>query len=79
MPCFVGMTRWQVALTALASAGKTSVKVFGFDGAEDVIEAIRNHKIEATGMQFPQLIAERAAILAMNISRAGGTLPRKCQ
>lgn len=52
------------AYQALASAGKTHVKVFGFDGAEDVIEAIRNHNIEATGMQFPQLIAERAAIFA---------------
>ena len=52
------------AYQALASAGKTNVRVFGFDGAEDVIEAIRNGKIEATGMQFPQLIAERAAIFA---------------
>jgi len=48
----------------LAAAGKTNVKVYGFDGAEDVIEAIRNGKIEATGMQFPQLIAEHAAIFA---------------
>jgi ABC-type sugar transport system substrate-binding protein len=52
------------AYQALAAAGKTNVKVFGFDGAEDVIEAIRNEKIEATGMQFPQLIAEHAAIFA---------------
>jgi ABC-type sugar transport system substrate-binding protein len=52
------------AYQALAAAGKKNVKVFGFDGAEDVIEAIRSGKIEATGMQFPQLIAERAAIFA---------------
>ena len=49
---------------ALAAAGKTNVRVFGFDGAEDVIDAIRSGKIEATGMQFPQLIAEHAAIFA---------------
>jgi ABC-type sugar transport system substrate-binding protein len=52
------------AYQALAAAGKTKVKVFGFDGAEDVIEAIRSGKIEATGMQFPQLIAQHAAIFA---------------
>ncbi|MEJ1239823.1 D-ribose ABC transporter substrate-binding protein [Chryseolinea sp. T2] len=52
------------AYQALASAGKTNVRVFGFDGAGDVVEAIRNGKIDATGMQFPQLIAEHAAIFA---------------
>jgi len=52
------------AYQALAAAGKTNVRVYGFDGAEDVIESIRNGKIEATGMQFPQLIAEHAAIFA---------------
>lgn len=52
------------AYQALASAGKTHVKVFGFDGAEDVVEAIRAGKVEATAMQFPQLIAEHAAALA---------------
>ncbi|HEY5918350.1 MAG TPA: D-ribose ABC transporter substrate-binding protein, partial [Chryseolinea sp.] len=49
---------------ALAAAGKPTVRVFGFDGAEAVIDAIRSGKIEATGMQFPQLIAEHAAIFA---------------
>lgn len=52
------------AYQALASAGKTNVRVFGFDGAEDVVEAIRSGKIAATGMQFPQLIAEHAAAFA---------------
>jgi ribose transport system substrate-binding protein len=52
------------AYQALASSGKTNVKVYGFDGAEDVVVAIRAGKIEATGMQFPQLIAEHAAISA---------------
>lgn len=49
------------AYQALAAAGKTRVKVFGFDGAEDVVEAIRNGKIQATAMQFPQVIAQSAA------------------
>ncbi|MGC3947052.1 MAG: D-ribose ABC transporter substrate-binding protein [Chryseolinea sp.] len=51
---------WQ----ALASAGKTHVRVFGFDGAADVVEAIKEGKIDATGMQFPQQIAEHAALFA---------------
>jgi ABC-type sugar transport system substrate-binding protein len=49
------------AYQALAAAGKTNVKVFGFDGAEDVINAIKDKKIQATGMQFPKTIAEAAA------------------
>jgi ABC-type sugar transport system substrate-binding protein len=52
------------AYQALAAAGKSNVKVFGFDGAEDVIESIRDKKIHATAMQFPQVIAEHAAIFA---------------
>src|ERR1043165_3691089 len=44
------------AYQALASAGKKDVLVFGFDGAEDAIEAIGNGKVQATGMQFPQVI-----------------------
>jgi ABC-type sugar transport system substrate-binding protein len=51
---------WQ----ALSAAGKTNVKVFGFDGAADVVEAIRDGKILATGMQFPAVIAEQAAVSA---------------
>jgi ribose transport system substrate-binding protein len=47
---------------ALASAGKAEqVMVFGFDGADDVIKAIEQKKILATGMQFPKLMAKTAA------------------
>lgn len=46
---------------ALVAAGKPDVKVFGFDGAEDAIDAIKNGKIQATAMQFPQVMAETAA------------------
>lgn len=50
------------AYQALAAAGKAAqAKVFGFDGAQDVVKAIGEGKIAATGMQFPQIMAETAA------------------
>ena len=53
------------AYQALVGAGiADSVKVFGFDGADDVVSAIQEGKITATGMQFPNVMAERAAIFA---------------
>lgn len=65
------------AYQALAAAGKNHVKVFGFDGADDVVEAIRTGKIEATAMQFPQLIAERAAIFADEFFKGKRNFPKK--
>jgi len=53
------------AYQALVAAGKAnSVKVFGFDGAEDVVNSIKDKKIVATGMQFPKVMAQTAAIYA---------------
>jgi len=50
------------AYRALVAAGKAdSVMVFGFDGAQDVIDSIRDGKIVATGMQFPKKMARMAA------------------
>lgn len=50
------------AYQALAAAGKAdTVKVFGFDGADDVVRLIAEGKIVATGMQFPKLMARTAA------------------
>lgn len=50
------------AYQAVLAAGKTDqIKVFGFDGAADVIDAIRDGKIEATVMQFPKTMAKIAA------------------
>jgi ribose transport system substrate-binding protein len=50
------------AYQALVAAGKDrDVKVFGFDGAEDVITSIKEQKIVATGMQFPKVMAKTAA------------------
>lgn len=53
------------AYQALAGAGKSNkVKVFGFDGADDVITSIQGGKVSATGMQFPKVMAEKAAVFA---------------
>jgi ribose transport system substrate-binding protein len=50
------------AYQALVAAGKDKqVKVFGFDGADDVVKLIAEGKIAATGMQFPKLMARTAA------------------
>jgi len=50
------------AYQALLAAGKSSaVKVFGFDGADDVVALIAEGKIAATGMQFPKAMAQKAA------------------
>jgi ribose transport system substrate-binding protein len=65
------------AYQALAAAGKTTVKVFGFDGAEDVINAIKDKKIQATGMQFPQTIAEAAANDAAAYFKGKRDFPKK--
>jgi len=53
------------AYQALVAADKVDqVKVFGFDGASDVLNAIAKHQITATGKQFPKLIAKKAAEFA---------------
>ncbi len=53
------------AYQALVAAKKdTQVKVFGFDGADDVVKLIAEGKIAATGMQFPKNMARQAAELA---------------
>lgn len=50
------------AYQALVGAGKADkVKVFGFDGADDVVKLIAEGKIVATGMQFPKVMARTAA------------------
>lgn len=52
------------AYQALVAAGKDKVKVFGFDGADDVVKRISEGKIVATGMQFPKDMARTAAKFA---------------
>jgi ABC-type sugar transport system substrate-binding protein len=66
------------AYQALVSAGKKDkVKVFGFDGSEDVITAINENKVAATGMQFPKVMAETAAIFADEYTRGKRDFPKK--
>ena len=53
------------AYQALLTAGKAdAVKVFGFDGADDVVKSIAEGKIVATGMQFPKKMAQQSAEFA---------------
>lgn len=53
------------AYQALVAAGKADkVKVFGFDGADDVVKLVAEKKIAATGMQFPKVMAQKAAEFA---------------
>jgi ABC-type sugar transport system substrate-binding protein len=63
---------------ALAAAGKADkVMVFGFDGAKDVIDAIQEGKIVATGMQFPKKMARMAAEQADEYIRGRRDFPQK--
>lgn len=66
------------AYQALVSAGKENkIKVFGFDGAEDVITSIGENKISATGMQFPKVMAETAAEYADEYIKGKRDFPQK--
>lgn len=66
------------AYQALLSSGKADqVKVFGFDGAEDVITAISENKVAATGMQFPKVMAETAAQFADEYIKGRRDFPQK--
>jgi ribose transport system substrate-binding protein len=66
------------AYQALVSSGKADkVKVFGFDGAEDMITAINENKVSATGMQFPKIMAETAAQFADEYIKGKRDFPKK--
>src|SRR4029078_8035448 len=66
------------AYQPLLSAGKAGkVKVFGFDGAEDVITSIKDNKVSATGMQFPKVMAETAAEYADEYIKGRRDFPQK--
>ncbi len=66
------------AYRALATAGKDEqVMVFGFDGAKDVIDAIRAGDIVATGMQFPKTMAQVAAESADQYIQGKRDFPQK--
>lgn len=66
------------AYQAVLAAGKTNqIKIFGFDGADDCVKAIREGKIAGTGMQFPKTMAVTAANLADKYIRGERNLPKK--
>jgi ABC-type sugar transport system substrate-binding protein len=66
------------AYQALVSSGKDKqVKVFGFDGADDVVKMIAEGKIAATGMQFPKTMARKSAEFANEYIRGKRDFPQK--
>jgi ABC-type sugar transport system substrate-binding protein len=66
------------AYQALVATGKDKqIKVFGFDGADDVVRLIAEKKIEATGMQFPKLMARKAAEFADEYLKGKRDFPQK--
>jgi ribose transport system substrate-binding protein len=66
------------AYKALEAAGKNDeVKVYGFDGADDVVELIKQGKIAATGMQFPKDMARKAAEFADEWIKGRRDFPQK--
>jgi ABC-type sugar transport system substrate-binding protein len=66
------------AYQALSAAGKASrVQVFGFDGADDALQSIKEGKIKATGMQYPKVMAETAAIYAQEYFNGKRDFPQK--
>jgi ribose transport system substrate-binding protein len=66
------------AYQALVTAGKADqVKVFGFDGADDVVKLIAAGKITATGMQFPKLMARQSAEFADAYLKGRRDFPQK--
>lgn len=66
------------AYQALVAAGKDKqVKVFGFDGADDVVKLIAEGKITATGMQFPKKMARQSAEFADQYLHGKRDFPQK--
>ena len=66
------------AYQAVLAAGKADqIKVFGFDGEKDVLNAIREGKIIATGMQSPVLMARTAAEFAHRYLSGDQAFPKK--
>jgi hypothetical protein len=53
------------------------VKVFGFDGADDVVRLIAEGRIVATGMQFPKVMARTAAESADRYIKGERDFPQK--
>lgn len=66
------------AYQALLAAGKAEdIKVFGFDGADDVVQKVKEGKIVATGMQFPKIMAKTAAQFADEYFKGRRVFPQR--
>ncbi len=65
------------AFQALAAAGRDDVRVFGFDGADEVVKLIADGRITATGMQFPKTMARQAADFAHEWIQGRRDYPQK--
>ncbi len=66
------------AYQAILAAGKAEeIRVFGFDGERDVLNAIEEGKIVATGMQSPVLMARTAAEFAHRYLGGDHDFPKK--
>jgi ribose transport system substrate-binding protein len=65
------------AYQALAAAGRDDVKLFGFDGADEVVKLVAARKISATGMQFPKTMARQAAEYADEWIKGKRDFPQK--
>ncbi|GAB3925463.1 D-ribose ABC transporter substrate-binding protein [Larkinella terrae] len=66
------------AYQAVMAAGKAKeIRVYGFDGAQDVIESISNGKIMATGLQSPETMAKTAALYADEFFKGKRDFPQK--
>ncbi len=65
------------AYQAIQSAGKANqIKVFGFDGADEVVQKIKEGKIVATGMQYPKIMANTAAEFAVEYFKGRKEFPQ---
>ncbi|MGA9652258.1 D-ribose ABC transporter substrate-binding protein [Pedobacter sp.] len=68
------------AYQAIVSAGKANkIKVVGFDGSGDAIEAIKDGKVLATAMQFPKIMAQTAVEYADKYFKGKRSFPKKIQ
>jgi len=65
------------AYQAIAAAGRDDVRVFGFDGADEVVKLIAEGRIAATGMQFPKKMARQAAEYAHEWIEGRRDFPQK--
>ena len=66
------------AYQALLAARKADkVKVFGFDGADDVVRSVADGKIAATVMQYPKVMARSAAENADRYLKGARDFPQR--